>query len=157
MQPKELLGIMTYFTQEVEIMQNTTLHRNIFQRILGICATKKPSNEGCWTFDEGKIVVDLARAPELSNINGAIRLEAKKLPERVLIIKGEDDRYYAFQNRCTHARRRLDPMPGMQQVQCCSIGKSIYDYNGKIISGLAKDDIRTYPVIVENGKLMITL
>jgi len=67
MQSKEFLGIKTYFTQEVEIMQNTTLHRNIFQRLLGLCATKKPSDEGCWTFDDGKIVVDLARAPELSS------------------------------------------------------------------------------------------
>jgi len=148
---------MTYFTMQVEIMQNTTLHRNIFQRLLGICATKNPLDEGCWTFDDGKIVVDLASAPELSSVNGAIRLEAKTLPERVLIIQGNDGQYYAFQNRCTHGKRRLDPMPGMQQVQCCSIGRSIYDYNGKIISGSAKDDIQAYPVIVDNGKLVITL
>jgi len=157
MQAKEFLGIMTYFTQEVEIMQNTTLHRNIFQRLLGICATKKASDEGCWTFDDGTIVVDLARTPELSSVNGAIRLEAKTLPECVLIIRGDDGQYYAFQNRCTHVKRRLDPIPGIQQVQCCSIGKSIYDYNGKIISGSAKDDIQAYPVIVDNGKLVITL
>ena len=157
MQPKEFLGIKTYFTLEVEIMQNTTLHRNIFQRLLGICATKKPSDEGCWTFDNGKIVVDLARAPELSGVNGAIRLEAKTLPEHVLIIQGDDGEYHAFRNRCTHGKRRLDPMPGMVQVQCCSIGKSIYDYNGKIISGSAKDDIQAYPVIVDNGKIVITL
>ncbi len=138
-------------------MQDKTLHRNIFQRILGICATKKPSNEGCWNFEEGKIIVDLARAPELAMINGAIRLEAEEIPERVLVIQGDDSQYYAFKNRCTHGKRRLDPMPGMQQVQCCSIGKSIYDYNGKIISGSAKDDIRTYPVTVDNGKLLITL
>ncbi|MFV9631046.1 MAG: Rieske (2Fe-2S) protein [Methanosarcinales archaeon] len=138
-------------------MQNKTLHRNIFQRILGICATKKPSDEGCWNFEEGKIIIDLARAPELAMVNGAIRLEAKEIHERVLVIQGDDSRYYAFQNRCTHGKRRLDPMPGMQQVQCCSIGKSIYNYNGKIISGSAKDDIRTYQVTVDNGKLMITL
>jgi nitrite reductase/ring-hydroxylating ferredoxin subunit len=156
-QPKDFLGIMTFFTMQVETMQNTTLHRNIFQRLLGICVTKKPLDEGCWTFDDGKIVVDLASAPELSSVNGAIRLEAKTLNERVLIIHGDDGQYYAFQNRCTHAKRRLDPMPGMQQVQCCSIGRSIYDYNGKIISGSAKDDIQAYPVIVDNGKLVITL
>jgi nitrite reductase/ring-hydroxylating ferredoxin subunit len=157
MQPKEFLGIKTYFTLEVKIMQNTTLHRNIFQRLLGICATKKPSDEGCWTFDDGNIVVNLDRVPELSCVNGAIRLEAKTLPERVLIILGDDGEYHAFRNRCTHGKRRLDPMPGMVQVQCCSIGKSIYDYNGKIISGSAKDDIQTYPVIDDNGKLVITL
>lgn len=139
-------------------MQSTTLRRNIFQRLFGICATKQPSDEGCWTFKNGKIVVDLARVPELVRVNGAIRLEAKNLPERVLVIQGDDGQYNAFQNRCTHhAKRRLDPMPGAQQVQCCSIMKSIFDYKGKYVSGPAKGDIQIYPVIVDNGKLVITL
>ena len=114
-------------------------------------------DEGCWTFDDGKIVVDLARAPELSSNYGAIRLEAKTLPERILVIRGDEGQFYAFQNRCTHGKRRLDPMPGKQQVQCCSIGKSIYDYQGKIISGSAKNDIKTYPLITDDGKLVITM
>jgi nitrite reductase/ring-hydroxylating ferredoxin subunit len=138
-------------------MQNATLHRNIFQRILGICATKQPSDEDCWTFENGKIIVDLARAPELGRRNGAIRLEKKNLPERVLVIQGDDGEYYAFKNRCTHGKRRLDPMPAIQQVQCCSIGKSTFDYGGKKISGPAKEDIDTYIMTVEDGKLLIAL
>ena len=138
-------------------MQTATLHRNIFQRVLGMCATKKPSDEGCWTFNDGKIIVDLARAPELAEPNGAMRLEAKALPARVLVIQGDDGQYRAFQNRCTHGKRRLDPMPGTQQVQCCSVGRSIFDYEGKYISGSAKSDIETYPVEVDDGKLVITV
>lgn len=138
-------------------MQNATLHRNIFQRILGICATKQPSDEDCWTFENGKIIVDLAHAPELGRRNGAIRLEKKNLPERVLVIQGDDGEYYAFKNRCTHGKRRLDPMPAIQQVQCCSIGKSTFDYGGKKISGPAKEDIDTYIMTVEDGKLLIAL
>ena len=138
-------------------MQNATLHRNIFQRILGICATKQPSDEDCWTFENGKIIVDLARAPELGRLNGAIRLEKKNLPERVLVIQGDDGEYYAFKNRCTHGKRLLDPMPAIQQVQCCSIGKSTFDYGGKKISGPAKGDIDTYIMTVEDGKLLIAL
>lgn len=138
-------------------MQNATLHRNIFQRILGICATKQPSDEDCWMFENGKIIVDLARAPELGRRNGAIRLEKKNLPERVLVIQGDDGEYYAFKNRCTHGKRRLDPMPAIQQVQCCSIGKSTFDYGGKKISGPAKEDIDTYIMTVEDGKLLIAL
>lgn len=138
-------------------MQNATLHRNIFQRILGICATKQPSDEDCWTFENGKIIVDLVRAPELGRRNGAIRLEKKNLPERVLVIQGDDGEYHAFKNRCTHGKRRLDPMPGIQQVQCCSIGKSTFDYGGKKISGSAKEDIDIYMMTVEDGKLLIAL
>ena len=138
-------------------MQTVTLKRNIFQRIFGICATKQSSDEDCWTFEDGKIVVDLARAPELASQNGAIRLEGKNAPERVPLIQGDDGAYHAFRNSCTHAGRRLDAVPGAQQVQCCSVGKSTFDYGGEKVSGSAKDNLETYMVTVEDSKLLITL
>ena len=138
-------------------MEDKTLHRNIFQRIFGICATQQPSDEGCWTFDNGKIVVDLTRAPELSAKNEAIRLEKKNLLERVLVVYGNDGEYHAFKNSCTHGKRRLDPIPETRQVQCCSVGKSVFDYSGKLISGSAKEDIVIYNVVVEDGKLVIAI
>ncbi len=139
-------------------MQTVIHRRNIFQRILGICATKPPADEGCWYFENGKVIVDLSRAPELSKPNGAVRLEKKKdFPSRVLVFKNEDGQYHAFHNQCSHAKRRLDPIPGTQNVQCCSIGKSTFDYEGKAISGTAKGDVRTYPVILEDGRLVITV
>ena len=138
-------------------MQPATLDRSIFQRILGICATKRPSDEGCWTLDNGKIVVDLARAPELAERSGAIRLEKKNIPDRMLVIRGDDDRYYAFRNRCTHMKRRLDPVPGTGNVQCCSVNKSTFDYEGKKVSGPAKGGLASHALSVEDNKLVITL
>jgi len=137
-------------------MQTAVLHRNIIQRLFGICATKQPSDEGCWTFKDKKVIVDLTRAPELSSPDGAIRLEKKKgLSERVIVIHGMDKTYHAFTNRCSHAGRRLDPVPGAQQVQCCSIGKSTFDYGGKRLSGSAKRPVNTHTVTLEDGKLVI--
>ena len=139
-------------------MSTETLHRNIFQRILGICATKPPSDEGCWRYQDGQVVVDLARAPELSGTEGAIRLEKKDgLPAKVLVFKTSDGQYHAIRNQCSHGKRRLDPMSASPNVQCCSVGKSVFDYEGKVISGSAKSDIQAYPVNVEDGKLTITL
>ena len=139
-------------------MANETLSRNIFQRILGICATKPPVDDSCWSYENGKLTVDLSRTPELSQPNGAIRLEKTgNLPERVLVFKDTDDQYHAFRNQCPHAKRRLDPFPGTPKVQCCSIGKSTFDYDGKVLSGMAGGDVRTYPVSLEDGKLIIKL
>jgi len=138
-------------------VETKTLKRNIFQRLFGICATNPPSDEGCWTFEDGKIIVDLERAPELAEAYGAIRLEEKGLPARVLVFKGGDGQYYTFQNSCTHGNRRLDPIPGTNQVQCCSVGQSIFDYSGKIISGSAERDVKTYPTSIEENKLVISL
>ncbi|MBN1932844.1 MAG: Rieske (2Fe-2S) protein [Desulfobacterales bacterium] len=136
-------------------MKNKTYHRNIFQRIFGICATKQPQDEGCWCVENGKIIVNLSRATELEHRNGAIRLEGKELSNRVLVIKDNNDEYHAFSNHCTHMGRRLDPVPGA--VQCCSIGKSTFDYGGKKISGSSKKDLTTYSVTIEGDKLLIEL
>lgn len=138
-------------------MAKPGVRRNIFQRILGICATKPPSDETCWTYTDGKVTIDLSRAPELSSVNGAIRLEGGGLPERVLVFNGSDGQYHAVRNQCAHAKRRLDPVPGANLIQCCSIGKSTFEYEGKNVSGLAGGDIRAYPVLVEDGNLVITL
>jgi len=139
-------------------MTSGTLRRNIFQRLFGICATKPPADDSCWTFHDNRVVVDLDRVPELAGPNRSVRLERKKgLSHRLLIIHTNDDRYYAFKNRCTHAGRRLDPVPGTQRVQCCSIGRSAYDYSGKVLAGPAKRSVDAYTVRIEDRNLIIEI
>lgn len=132
------------------------LRRSFFQRLLGQCATSPPADEDCWSHEGDEVVVDLSRAPELAPVYGAIRLESRALPERILLIH-TDSGYLALRNRCTHAGRRLDPMPGARRVQCCSLGKSTYDYEGQCISGAARKTAVAYPATVDDGKVVISL
>ena len=63
-------------------------------------------------------------------------MEGKNMPNRVLVVHGEDGEYRAFHNQCTHlGHRRLDPVPGTNTVQCCSVNKSTYDTEGTKIYG----------------------
>jgi len=134
-----------------------SLSRNIFQRLLGLPATPKPANDSCWTFSDGKLEVDLNHAKELSVAGGAIRIESKKLPTRIIIFRGTDDKFYAFNNKCTHMGRRLDPVPGTKTVQCCSIGKTTFNYDGKAISGMGKNSLQKFTVEKSLDKLVIHL
>jgi len=136
-------------------METKPLRRNIIQRLFGICATKPPSDAGCWTLEGKTAVVDLGRVPELSEPDRAVRLEKKGAPDRLLLIHGNDGRYYAFKNRCMHGGRRLDPVPGTRHVQCCSIGRSTYDDSGKVLSGPAKGPLEVLPVRIEDGRVVI--
>lgn len=133
------------------------LKRNIFQRLFGKCITQEPKDHGCWTYADGKVSINLDRAPELSRLGGAIRLEGHGLPERILVVHGDDDKYRAFHNRCTHGGRRLDPVPATGTVQCCSVGTSTFDYEGEVLAGSAKDPITIYPVDVEDKRLTVTV
>ena len=138
-------------------MLKKTLKRNIFQRLLGKCATKKPQDKDCWTYSDGRVVIDLEHTPELSEPAGGIRLEADYLPERLLVVRGNDDRYYAFRNRCGHMGRRLDPLPEEKSVQCCSIGRTTCDYDGSVLRGPAKEPLISYPVEIQGRRLIVTV
>ena len=138
-------------------MTTKTLNRNILQRIFGIPATKPPADAGCWVFKGDKLTIDLNRTPELSEPWGAIQVEDGEIQVKVLVFQDGEGSYRAFRNHCEHAGRKLDPVPGNKTVQCCSIGKSVYDYDGKVLSGSAEKPITQYTVKVENGKLEIQL
>jgi len=139
-------------------MEIKFIKRSFLQRLLGISATPKPGSESCWKYSEGKVEVDLEKTPELKSPGGAVRLEGKNLPKRVLLVHGEDGEYRAFHNRCTHmGHRRLDPVPGTDTVQCCSINKSTYEASGKKIFGPTPHPITRYPVEMANGKLVVSI
>jgi len=129
-----------------------------FKRLFGICATQLPANAECWTYRDGKLEVVLDKAPELSQKGGAVRLEGAPLPKRVLVVHGQDGAFHAFPNRCTHAgHRRIDPVPGEDKIRCCSVGKSTFDYSGKLLSGSAKESLEPLPLESEGGKLVISV
>jgi nitrite reductase/ring-hydroxylating ferredoxin subunit len=127
----------------------------IFKRLFGICETRPPSDPRCWKYADGKLSISLDQAPELSRKGGAIRIDGPSLPKRVLVVHGQDGRFHAFPNRCTHVgHRRIDPVPGEAMIRCCSVGKSTFDYSGKRLSGSAKESL--VPLAVESdGKRLV--
>ena len=129
----------------------------IFSRILGLCKTKPPADPACWKFMDGKIEVDIARAPELKPRGGAVRLEGKGLPVRVLVFQGDDGGYHAVHNKCTHMGRRLDPLPGQTELECCSVNKSRFGYGGDKLNGPAKGAVTVFPVDRVDGKIVVAL
>jgi nitrite reductase/ring-hydroxylating ferredoxin subunit len=139
------------------VMDVTFLKRSVFQRLFGRPATGEPADERCWTYVDNRIEIDLSLVPELAEKGQGIRLEGKNLPQRILVIHGEDGTYHAFENRCQHMGRRLDPVPGGETIQCCSVSKSTYDYNGNPLFGPAKKNVPTLDTRVDDGNLIITL
>ena len=133
------------------------LKRGFFNRLFGKPATGEPQDPDCWRYEENNIIIDLGKAQELSKPGGAIRLEDIKIPQRVVVIHGDDGKFHAFQNKCQHAGRRIDPVPGALTVQCCSVNKVTYDYNGKVLKGPAKEPLKVFPVELKEEELIISI
>ena len=131
----------------------------IIKRILGICETKKPVNPGCWKHVDGRLEVDLGLAGELSLPGDAIRLEGGDLGrEKILVIIGQDGEYRAYRNRCTHVgHRRIDPLHGEPLLRCCSVSKSTYDYQGRVVSGPANEPLTVLECEIVDERLVIKL
>ena len=127
------------------------------KRVFGICETPLPVDAGAWSIDGGSVRIDLSRMPELKTPGSAVRLEGSELDDRLLVVHGDDDRYHAVVNRCTHMGRRLDTFAGSRVIQCCSVSKSTYTYDGRPVGGAAKKPLTICPVVHENETLTITL
>lgn len=138
-------------------MKVKKLNRSIFQRILGRPATSLPENNDFCSFSNGKITVELSQSSTLANPGGAVRLEGD-IPKNILVVHSESGKFLAIENKCTHMGRCVDPVPGTETVQCCSVNAATYDYyDGKVLDGPAKKPLQTYPVMVIDGRLVIEI
>jgi nitrite reductase/ring-hydroxylating ferredoxin subunit len=132
------------------------LERSIVQRLLGICATKA-ADPGCWVFAQGAITVNLAGAPALAPRGGAVRLEGKGLPRRVLLFRDDAGVLRALENTCRHMGRRIDPVPGEGILQCCSVNAAAYDYEGAKLEGPGEGRLQVLHVREGDGTATVTL
>jgi len=127
----------------------------IFHRIFGISETPKAPGRA-WKRKGKEIVVNLDRADELEKPGGSVRLEGMGLKNRILLFKGDDGEFRAFHNKCACAGWRLDHHPGTSTVQCCTLGRSTYDYNGNVLKGSARHAVKTYSVKQDGRKIIIS-
>jgi nitrite reductase/ring-hydroxylating ferredoxin subunit len=127
-----------------------------FKALLGICETPLLDAE-LWALEENQVTMRLAEAAALGPVGGAVRLEGKGLASSILIVHADADEYLAFENRCTHSGRRLDPVEGKGELRCCSIGHARFDYQGGKLSGPAKGPLKKYPVEKQGEELVVTL
>ena len=136
-------------------MTKESVHPSFVKRTLGVCNTPK-AEPGCWRFAGGTLVVELARAHELSQPGGAIRIEKSRgLPSRVLVFRDGEGRLHAVENRCSHAGRRLDPNLHEERLECCSLGTSRFSVEGRREGGMARKDVRAYAVEEQDGRLIV--
>ena len=94
-----------------------------FKAILGICRTP-PLDAALWTAEGNQVTIRLDKTAALIPVGGAARLEGKGLVSSVLVVHAGGDEYLAFENRCTHGGRKLDPVAGKEELRCCSVNHS---------------------------------
>ena len=129
---------------------------DFFKSVAGICRTT-PLAPQHWKVTGNQLRVTVSRAPELTKPGGAVYLTGNGLARPVLIVAKDDGGYLCVQNRCTHFWRKLDPVPGEQRLQCCSVNHTTYDFEGNRLSGPGRKPLRIYESDLEDGDLIIRI
>lgn len=101
------------------------------------------------TVDDGRIAFDPAI---FTSEVTALRLRTKKLEHDVLVVKKAEDSYRAIYMQCTH--NQFDLSANRKQIFCTSHGAE-FNLEGNVTKGPAKENLKTFPVISENGKLFV--
>lgn len=75
-----------------------------------------------------------------------------------VLFRSEDDRYFATDGLCTHEEAHLADGFVMDCVVECPLHQARFDLTtGKVLAEPAEEDLATYPVRVENGRVMLGL
>jgi cytochrome b6-f complex iron-sulfur subunit len=127
---------------------------DFFKAIAGICKTQ-PLNPELWSKSDNTVTIKLGQVPELQLPGGAVYIKGADLKRPILIVRGNDNSYHAFRNRCTHGGRKLDPVEGKPVLRCCSVNHSTFDFDGNKLTGPAKGPIQVYKTEVQNDNLVI--
>jgi len=108
--------------------------------------------EGYFNIDSGEI--EVARIDELK-VNAMKLLHVKN--KRIVLARTED-RFVAFDDRCTHKGGSLAAGSTMCNVVQCPWHGSQFDLStGEVKSGPANEGIKIYSVREENGKIILVL
>ncbi len=122
------------------------------------CTSKAPKvAKGSVTKADGKVVLELAKIPELGKVGGFVRLKDKGVPEPVLVIHAAENTYATVSAKCTHFGMGLSYVPEKQHVRCGSFGHSTFTLDGKVTQGPAKKHLKVYATALKDGKLEITV
>lgn len=115
---------------------------------------------GSFTFKENKLIIDLAKIPELKQNGYSVKIEDKKVSSsnfKIIIAHTGNRNFLAYENRCTHGGREIEYLADENKFQCISFGHSSFTLDGKVISGPADSPLKKYRVEQKDEKLMISL
>jgi Rieske Fe-S protein len=105
----------------------------------------------------GTLTVSLDKTPTLASAGSAVKITDPALPEPLILVHVEEERYVAASLRCTHRGVELEYRGEEQTLRCASLGHSEYALDGQRLGGPASRPIKTYPVSVASGVLTVSL
>ncbi len=138
-----------------------TTRREFLRHAFGgaVCCALAPSLLGCGgvqvlraTATGGRILVRREELEALTADGKAFAVDAPELDAPLLLVRGDDGAYRALTSRCTHQECRLNPS---RSFLTCPCHGSVFDLDGNVVRGPAREPLRVYPVRAIDGGVEI--
>ena len=108
-------------------------------------------------FGANTISIDLNKAISLSETGSSANIIDVQRDVDIIIVHCDERRYAVLSGLCTHFPRPLTYIPSRRVLQCNNFNHSIFDLEGRVVKGPAREPIRRYRAVLRGNHLEITL
>ncbi|MBR9999861.1 MAG: Rieske 2Fe-2S domain-containing protein [Cyclobacteriaceae bacterium] len=114
-------------------------------------------SENAYTINQGYLVLDLDRIPELEPDGGSVKLELTSRDLKIIVARTGKNSFVALRDQCTHGGREVEYKHDESIFRCVSFGHSKYGNSGEVIKGPAKTGLEKFTTSLVEKKLEIKL
>jgi Rieske Fe-S protein len=109
------------------------------------------------TYGPGGVTIDLRQAPSLREVGSAAYLVNEDKGLQLIIVHAAELQYCVLSHLCTHGGQVVsyNHMRGM--LQCNNFNHSIFDLSGRVWKGPAEKPLRSYPVVLVQDALVVSI
>ena len=106
------------------------------------------------TPQDGRVTVDTATFKELAVVGGAIQVSVSRGGDPVLLIRTGPNGFQALSPICTHLGCQVRKT---RYALRCPCHGSVYDFDGRVTEGPAKESLTVYPVELSGTTVTIRI
>lgn len=125
----------------------------------GACKKKKantPVISRKWVkVSQGRVSIDVTRVEALKRVGGSAKVLHPKVKDQILVIRAAKRGYVAVSNRCTHKGGEIVYNSTKRRLVCSNYGHSVFHLSGRVIKGPASQALKTYRLLIIEGKLEV--
>ncbi len=103
----------------------------------------------------GRVSVDVEKVESLSRVGGSAKVVHPDLDDQILLIRVDKHGFVAVSNRCTHRGGEIIYIRKENRLVCTSYGRSVFLLSGSVVKGPASNALKTYRLVIIEGKLEI--
>jgi Rieske Fe-S protein len=119
-----------------------------------------PEDAYAFEADVNRVVVDLAKVPQLAETGGSVKIRDAALSAPLIIARTEEETYVVASIECPHRGVEVEYQPDRSEFECASLGSSDFALDGSRLGGPAKQPLRVFEASLDTeakSRLIIQL